>query len=111
MEIEERTATFVLFGVTGSGKSTLANTVINRNAFQEGAGVFSQTTQVSGEMGMFDGCHVFAIDTPGLCDSEGRDQQHLDKTTDYIKEYTGVKAFVIVIDFKNRKIDQRQDKS
>ena len=103
-------ASFVLFGLTGSGKSTLGNTVIGRNAFKEGAGIESQTNNVQKEKGIFDKHQVFVIDTPGLLDNNGRDQQHLDKITNCVKQHIGVKSFVIVIDFKNRKIDQRINK-
>ena len=108
MEIEERTTSFIVFGLTGSGKSTLANAAIGEmNRFKEGEGIESETTIVDGVVGMFDDHHkVFVIDTPGMLDSEGRDQEHLDKITKYVKEQPMIKAFVVVIDFEGIKINE-----
>ena len=52
MEIEERTTSFIVFGLTGSGKSTLANAAIGEmNRFKEGEGIESETTVVDGVVG------------------------------------------------------------
>ena len=110
MEIEEikeikHSASFVIFGLTGSGKSTFGNRLLGKEIFKVNSGVESETIVTRGEFGIFDERPIYVVDTPGLQDSEGRDQQHLDAMTDFIKNQPVIQAFVFIIDFKSRKID------
>ena len=108
MEQEQikRPASFVVFGITGAGKSTFCNTALNQNVFIENDGTDSETTVTRGEYGLFNNRQVYVVDTPGLQDSEGRDQQHLNQMIDFIKQQPIIQAFVFVIDFTHIRIDQ-----
>jgi energy-coupling factor transporter ATP-binding protein EcfA2 len=101
-----RIPAIVVFGNTGSGKSTLSNTLVGiENAFQESEDVESETMETKGKNGIFDNQPTFVIDTPGIHDASGLDTPHLVAMTQYIKEHKEVKAFVIVINFLNIKLD------
>ena len=97
----------ILFGITGSGKSTFGNTIVgNDNAFKESANLESETSETIWKTGEFEGQKVYVIDTPGLKDSEGRDQQHLDKMVEYINDHPNIQAYVVVIDVSQTRFDE-----
>ena len=75
------------------------------NAFQESEDVESETMETKGKNGIFDNQPTFVIDTPGIHDASKLDTPHLVAMTQYIKEHKEVKAFVIVINFLNIKLD------
>ena len=102
----ERIPSIVVFGNTGSGKSTLSNTLVgSEDAFQESDDVESETMETKGKNGVFDGQPTFIIDTPGVHDASGLDTPHLVAMAQYIKEHKEVKAFIIVINFLNMRLD------
>ena len=102
----ERIPSIVVFGNTGSGKSCLSNTLVGmENAFQESENVESETMETKGKNGVFDNQPTFIIDTPGIHDASGLDTPHLVEMTQYIKAHKEVKAFVIVINFLNSRLD------
>jgi GTPase SAR1 family protein len=102
----ERIPSIVVFGNTGSGKSCLSNTLVGmENAFQESENVESETMETKGKNGVFDNQPTFIIDTPGIHDASGLDTPHLVEMTRYIKAHKEVKAFVIVINFLNSRLD------
>jgi hypothetical protein len=104
--MSDRLTSLVVFGNTGSGKSCLSNTLVGSdNAFKESKEVESETMETIGKHGVFDGQPTFIIDTPGLHDASGLDTPHLIAMTQYIKEHKDVKAFVIVINFLQVKLD------
>ena len=103
----ERIPTIVVFGNTGSGKSTLSNTLVgSEDAFQESDEVESETMETKGKIGTFDNQPTFIIDTPGIHDASGLDTPHLVAMSQYIKEHKEVKAFIVVINFLNVKLDE-----
>ena len=61
--------------------------------------------ETKGKSGIFDGQPTFIIDTPGIHDASRLDTPHLVEMTQYIKNHKKVKAFVIVINFLNVKLD------
>ena len=61
--------------------------------------------ETKGKNGIFDNYPTFVIDTPGIHDASGLDTPHLVAMTQYIKDNKEVKAFVIVINFLNIKLD------
>lgn len=103
----ERIPSIVVFGITGSGKSTLSNTLIgSENAFKESDEVESQTMETKGITGIFDNQPTFVIDTPGIHDTSGLDTPHLVEMAQYIKSHKEVQAFVIVISYFNKRLDE-----
>lgn len=97
----------VVFGNEGSGKSTLSNTLVgSEDAFQESDYEKSKTMEIKGKMGLFDNQPTFIIDTPGIHNVSELDTPHLEAMSQYIKEHKEVKAFIIVINFLNVKLDE-----
>ena len=61
--------------------------------------------EIKGKRGIFDGQPTFIIDAPGMHDASRLDTPHLVEMTQHIKIHIAVKAFVIVINFLNVKLD------
>ena len=103
--MENQTNSIILFGPSGSGKSTLANVLTGTNAFKNENDDFSETTETIGNPGMFDDQSVFVIDTPGTGNCDCREPIYLDETIRYIEQCSSIKAFVLVLNYMNNKVD------
>jgi predicted GTPase len=90
--------TVALIGKTGNGKSTLGNALLGGTDFKASDNAESCTTNIHAANGRFAGQNIRVIDTPGLADSEGRDEEHMTKFTQFlIDSKDGVNAFVITL--------------
>ena len=105
---ELETHSFILLGKTGAGKSSLSNNIAKEQLFKVGDSFSSCTTETSAQT-IFDkknNCYLFTIDTPGFEDSEGRDNDNIEKMKNFIKENERIKCIVIVIPFTLTRCDK-----
>lgn len=89
----------VLFGETGHGKSTLGNELLGKEVFPTNDSISSVTKEISGFQGEDKSKDLFVIDTPGINDSEGKDNEYLKSIAIYLKKRKDIKGIVIVLNF------------
>ena len=92
-------ANIIVLGETGNGKSQFCNAVLQRQVFTVSDDTKSETKITKGSYGINDAEKIFAIDTPGLQDSEGTDKEHLKQLINYVKEQTHLQAVLIIFNF------------
>ena len=90
---------FVLFGETGHGKSTLGNAVLGKELFKANDSLQSVTKEIYGCNGEGRSQDIYIIDTPGINDSEGKDNEYLKKMAIYLKKRNDIKGIVVVLNF------------
>ena len=106
-ENDYETHSFILLGKTGVGKSSLCNNICKENKFVVGDSFDSCTTQTSSQIIVNNDkkYKLLIIDTPGFEDTEGRDNENIEKMKNFIKENERIKGIIIVIDFRNVRFD------
>lgn len=105
---ELETHSFILLGKTGAGKSSLSNNIAKEQLFKVGDSFSSCTSETSAQTicDKKNNCNLFIIDTPGFEDSEGRDNDNIEKMKNFIKENERIKCIVIVIPFHLTRCDK-----
>ena len=102
----------LLIGQTGSGKSTLGNWLIGEEVFDTSDYSESCTSKTVIEQSKtYDFLSV--IDTPGLSDSKGKDQENTKEMTEFLKIYderNNINLVLVVINSKNRRFDDMMKK-
>ena len=100
---------FVVIGSTGTGKSSLCNFILNKNIFKISDDPNSETKEILGSYGVGDSENIYAIDTPGLNDSLGKDQIIINNIVNFLRKRKNLKAVIITINFFTPRIDSSME--
>lgn len=99
-------------GNTGIGKSTFLNLISGSQKFKTSSDGKSCTKDISTHEFQFDDIFMESFDSPGLNDSEGEDQENMDKVTNFLRNYEhGLNAVAILISFSDHRLDSNLQRS
>ena len=100
----------VLIGETGMGKSQLGNFILQREFFKVGNGKISETEIISEGNTYLDGMSVTIVDTPGLNDTNSKDEEIMDKIVKKFKDDNSIDGIILVYSFRNmRRVQKHQE--
>ena len=100
----------VLIGKTGVGKSQLGNFILNRNYFKVGDTQNSETYEIQEGTSEINGIEVTIVDTPGLNDTEQKDENIMKKIVDKLSSDDSIDGIILVYSFREpRKVQKDQE--
>jgi len=112
----DKITSIILIGRTGCGKSTVGNRLTLDITKDGNTGQFAARSGGKSCTDKVDCCYMIEnysfmtsiIDTPGLDDTEGRDQIFLQSIIDYFSRFTiGKKIICFTLNLKAHRIDER----
>lgn len=92
----------IVLGQTGDGKSTFCNYILGEKQCKESDGPNSETKKINAYASTKEkNKDIIMIDTPGLSDSDGEDQEIIDKIRTEIRDNhcKGIKSIIIMHNF------------
>ena len=99
-------SSIIVLGETGTGKSSFCNNLCIEPKCEVGEGLNSETERVQGIRceGIYN--DIFIIDTPGLNDSNGSEQDahNINKMNEYIRQNPRIKGIIILLKFTDNRI-------
>jgi hypothetical protein len=99
-------SSIIVLGETGTGKSSFCNNLCIEPKCVVGEGLNSETERVQGIRceGIYN--DIFIIDTPGLNDSNGSEQdaQNINTMNEYIRKNSRIKGIIILLKFTDNRI-------
>ena len=99
-------SSIIVLGETGTGKSSFCNNLCLQPKCQVGEGLNSETEKVQGIKceGIYD--DIFIIDTPGLNDSNGQEQDilNINLMNEYIRQNPRIKGIIILLKFTDNRL-------
>ena len=99
MDKESQKICLVLFGETGHGKSTLGNGILGKEIFKTNDTMQSVTKEIYESNGIGKTEDIFVIDTPGINDTDGKENEYLNQLAIYLKKRSDIKGIVVVLNF------------
>ena len=100
----------VFIGETGVGKSQLGNFILQNEFFKVGNGKSSETEIISEGNTYLDGMSVTIVDTPGLNDTNSKDEEIMDKIVKKFKDDNSIDGIILVYSFRNmRRVQKHQE--
>ena len=100
----------LVLGETGNGKSTFCNYILGEKKCKESEKSVSETFDVTGYPCSENSKNsdILVIDTPGLADSKGRDQEVINKIKKRLSEEhcNGIKSIIIMVNVNIPRLSQ-----
>ena len=105
-EESQDVTSIIILGETGTGKSTFINNLCLTPKCKVGLGLDSETEEVIGVKCEGDYKNIFMIDTPGLNDSNGeeQDERNINLMNQFIKNHPRIKGIIILLKFTDNKL-------
>lgn len=105
-EESQDVSSIIILGETGTGKSTFINNLCLTPICKVGLGLDSETEEVLGVKCEGEYKDIFMIDTPGLNDSNGeeQDERNINLMSQFIKNNPRIKGIIILLKFTDNKL-------
>ena len=99
-------SSIIIVGETGTGKSSFINNLCQTPKCKVGLGLDSETEEVLGVKCEGYYKDIFMIDTPGLNDSNGeeQDERNINLMNQFIKNNPRIKGIIILLKFTDNKL-------